>query len=579
MFTKESLDALKEKIDLVEVVQRHLDLKRAGSAYKACCPFHQEKTPSFVIQKGDSHYHCYGCQAHGDAIQFLMHHLTLTFREAIEQLAEQFQVPLVEAEHASEERGISKSVLKEALATATRFFHEYLVGSLEGREPLRYLFRRGITIDFIRRFQVGFAPAQPAPFQRAMAEAKVGERVLVEVGLVSEASRLPFFRNRILFPVCEASGPVVGFSGRKIHEETFGGKYINSTETPLFKKSRLLFGLNYSRRRIAKERRVIFVEGQIDCLRLIESGLDLTVAALGTACGEGHVALMKQLGVRHAYLLFDGDKAGQAAASKAGDLLQREGIEVSVGRLPSEWDPDAFIRKYGIEKVVEVLEKAESYLTFQVGFLSQEVSLDSPAGKSEIVKTLKQQVEGWQDPVMVHESVRKLASLLHIPEATLGIVEPTSSPPPLLTRGRVSAVGIDPHRIMERDLLHWLILMRARFLPTAKEYLREAHFWVPSCRLLFQRIMQEEVSDFMDLASDFSDIDLLDEMMQKKVNRERADTHFLESIQKLLDRQWMEERAAIRREMAAKAASGEEIGELVRAFAACARPVALFSVQ
>ena len=559
MFTKESLEKLRERIDLVDALESHIDLKRAGSAYKALCPFHQEKTPSFVVQKGDSHYHCFGCGAHGDAIQFLMNYLNLSFVEAVESLGERFHVPM-ERDDRKEEKGVNKSALKECMETASRFFHEYLLYSEEGRPALRYLFQRGITLDFIKRFEIGYAPSSPLLFKVLN-----DKQVLAETGLIHESGR-PFFRERITFPVRDHAGRVIGFSARKIREETFGGKYINTPETPLFKKSRTLFGLNYSRRRIAKERRAILVEGQIDCLKLIEAGLDLTVAALGTAFGESHIALLKQLGVRQAYILFDADAAGAVAASKAGDLFQKVGIEALVVRLPAGSDPDAFLNKLGTERLLELLDQAETYLAFQVGFLGREINLNSPAGKAELVKTLKKQMESWEDPVMVHESLRKLASMVHVPEETIGIKQNFAPNLYIKKQGSRPYQQVDPNRVLELDLLRWLVLMSEKFHKTAAHYLTEAHFWVPPCRSLFKKIMENDRIDLLSLAADLDDPAIIDEILKKKVNRERAEGHFLETVQKILDRQWMHTREQIKMEIHSGKHSEEEILKLAKQF-------------
>lgn len=564
MFTKESLVRLKERIDLVEVLSAHVDLRRAGSAYKALCPFHQEKTPSFVVQRGDTHYHCFGCSAHGDAIEFLMQHLNFSFMEAVESLAERFHVPL-EREESSGEKGVQTSLLKEASALASQFYHTCLLHTDEGKAPLRYLYQRGLTIDFIRRFEVGFAPSEGALFWKVMRGEKIAEEILLAAGLLTEGNR-PFFRDRITFPIRSPMGAVIGFSARKYKEETFGGKYINTPETSIFKKSRLLFGLNYSRRRIAKERRVLIVEGQIDCLKLIEAGLDLTVAAQGTAFGESHAEELKKLGVRAAYLLFDGDTAGETAASKVGDLLQKKGIEVFVVNFPKGTDPDSYLTRFGTQRLLQELESAQSYLPFQIAYLGKELNLDSPAGKTEIVKTLKRQIEGWEEPVMVHESLRKMASLIRVPEEMLGLQAGAFSQVYVKNRGALTLNAIDTNRVLELDLLRWLILMRETFLPSARAQLEEKHFLNPICQKLFLKIREETRPDLLTLAAEIEDPHLIDEILQKKINRERAESHFLDTLQKLLDREWMQAREAVKIEIQSAQHSEEKILELAKQF-------------
>ena len=563
MFTKESLERLKDKIDLIEVVSAHVDMKRAGASYKGLCPFHQEKSPSFIVQKGDSHYHCFGCGAHGDAIQFLMTYLNLSFVEAVESLAERFHVPL-EHDDTKADQGVNKSALKDACTIASQFFHAYLLHSEEGQSALHYLYKRGLNPDFIRRFEIGLAPADGAVFRQVMRGEKVLDEDLLNSGLLSESSGRPFFRDRITFPIRNAMGSVIGFSARKFKEETFGGKYINTTETPIFKKSRLLFGLNYCRRRIAKERRALVVEGQIDCLKLIEAGLNLTVAALGTACGSSHVEELKKLGVREVYLLFDGDDAGRVAASKVGDLFQTVGIEVRVVNLPNGSDPDTYLTQFGTQRLIDEFEGAEPYLTFQVLQLGRELNLDSPAGKAELVKVLKKQIEEWEEPVMVHESLRKIASLVHVPEEMIGLQQQYT--PNLFVKHHGGLNTVDPNRVLELDLLRWMIYNCDAFLPTARVYLTKEHFLCPECQKLYLKLLEEKNGDLLTLAADVEDQNLIDEILQKKVNRERADSLFLETVQKLLDREWMQTREVIKMEIHSGKHSDEEVLEFAKKF-------------
>ena len=330
VFTKDSLETLRQRIDLVDLLSSHIELKRTGAAYKALCPFHDE-TPSFTIQKGDTHYHCFGCGAHGDAIQFLMEHVKMSFSDAVESLAQRFHVHLERAEETAEKKGPSKAVLKAALEHACRFYHFMLLHSPQGHIVLQYLYKRGLDLDFIRHFQAGWAPPTPGMMRHVLHDKLVTDDIMVDAGLLQAREGggfRDFFSDRITFPIRDASSTVIGFSARKYKEETFGGKYVNTPETPLFKKSKVLFGLNYSRKRIAKDRKAIIVEGQIDALRLIQAGFNFTVAGQGTAFGEGHVKELTTLGINQAYLALDGDDAGQQAAYKIGNLFQKEGVEV-----------------------------------------------------------------------------------------------------------------------------------------------------------------------------------------------------------------------------------------------------------
>lgn len=566
MYTKESLQNLKEKIDLIDVISSQIDLKRAGAAYKALCPFHDEKSPSFTVKRGDSHYHCFGCGAHGDAIQFLMQLQGLTFREAVEMLAERFHIPLQEEDKV--EKGISSLTLQEVLNFASHFYHFYLQRTEEGRVALNYLTKRGLSLDFIRRFGVGYAPEGAELFFKAMEEKKFSKEILLAAGLLTQDGRRPFFRERITFPVHNPRGSVIGFSARKIREETFGGKYINTVETQLFKKSRLLFGLNYSRRRIVKEQRALLVEGQIDCLGLIEAGLDYTVAALGTAFGEGHVETLKNLGVRLVTIAFDADKAGIEAASKTGSLFQKVGIEVEVLILPKGMDPDSFLREKGKSAFLDL--DAKDYLTFRV--LTTDLDLKSPAGKTQFVKEMKLEIEKWDDPVMVHESLQKLARLVQLPAQMLGAQRP------VYRRPTGVKVAVDPDRVLEIDLLRLLLRGDAKYREIARKYIEVSHFRLDSCQKLYRAYLEAQEPDLLSVMELIDDAEVekcVNEIMSTKLKSEKLEQLLLFTIQKVIDRKWLADRESIQREIVSGKHSDDEMLALVRKFDSIERPKVL----
>lgn len=579
IFSKESLETLRQRIDLSEVISAHIELKRTGAAYKALCPFHDEKTPSFTLQKGDSHYHCFGCGAHGDAIQFLMNHLKMPFLDAVESLAQRFHVHLEKIE-GSEKQGPSKTLLKEALENACHFFHFYLLHTPEGHAALQYLYKRGLDLDFIRHFKIGLAPSSSGTLRKVLHGKFIKDEIMVEAGLIAQSKDQGYFRDffsdRITFPIRDATGAVIGFSGRKYKEETFGGKYVNTSETSLFKKSRVLFGLNYSRKRIVKERRAIIVEGQIDALRLIHAGFNMTVAGQGTAFGESHAKELITLGVHLVYLALDGDTAGQEATRKIGHLFQKEGVEVRVVQLPAGNDPDAFLIQYGPEQFAKLLETSIDYLSFLVGYQARSLNMESPAGKNALLQELTVQIRSWNQPVMVHESLRKLAQLTKTPEEMIGVGQEHM---PNIYIKKSASIGVNivnADRIMESDCLRWLVLMgssQPNLINIAKANLRPDFFHVPTCRHLYEIYLEKHASnqscDYLSLACHLDETDgqmLLAELMDKKVNKERAEQHFYESIQKILDRNWMEQRELIKSQIQSSHCSDEEVLVLVKQF-------------
>ncbi len=573
-FSKDSLELLRSRIDLVEVLSPYLKLQRSGAAHKALCPFHEEKTPSFVINRGDNHYHCFGCGAHGDAIQFLMTHLKMSFVEAVESLADRFHVQLEEVKGENASKGPSKAVLKDAIERACQFYQFYLLHTLEGHAALDYLYNRGITLDFIQQFQLGLAPKLPQVFLKAMWEQRISNAILEEAGLLSNGRE--FFSDRITIPIRDSQGSVIGFSARKYKTDTFGGKYVNSPETVLFKKSKVLFGLSFSRKTIAKSRKVLIVEGQIDAFRLIYSGFDWTVAGQGTAFSEEQAKELIHLGVKQVYLGLDGDMAGQEAAVKIGNLFQKEGIESFVLKLPEKCDPDLFIQEKGPEEWQKLIDKAVDYLSFLVEHLSKSINIQSPAGKNELVQTIAKQIRGWDHPLMVHESLRKLARLTQTPESIIGTPEQNVPQIYVKRSASVTFTEVDPDRILEADLLRWLFLM-AESLPEliaiAERNLTAEHFRVSAGKTLYEKylaaVKENRPFDLLSLAIDLEQTEqqlFMAEILQKRVNRERAVPCFIETVQRMLERHWMHQREEIKLKIFSGICSEEEVLELARKF-------------
>lgn len=558
-----------------------------------------------MMQRGESHYHCFGCGAHGDAIQFLMTHLKMSFSEAVESLAERFHVQMEEAQEDGRPKGPSKLLLKEALETACRFYQFYLLHSAEGHVALDYLYSRGVDLEFIRAFEIGLAPKAPSLFLKVMSAAKISRDILENAGLLyphnlkngrSDGAKVSglndcnadfsgslgiskgreFFADRITIPIRDAVGAVIGFSARKYKAETFGGKYINTPETPLFKKSKVLFGLSYSRKRIAKDRRALIVEGQIDALRLIHEGFDWTVAGQGTAFGEEMVKELLHLGVREVFLALDGDKAGQEASIKIGDFFQKEGVEVRVVSLPENSDPDLVLQEKGPQSWQNLLDGSRDYLSFLVGYFSQSADLQSPAGKNGLVQNIAQRIRAWDHPLMVHESLKKLAKLTQTPEAMLGALEGEIPQVHIKRFASVSAFSVDPDRVLEADLLRWLFLMgetAPEIVELARWNLCPEHFRTQVGKTLYTKYMEAAQNkaprDLLTLAIGLDQAEqriFLAEVLQKRVNREKMEICFKETVQKILERHWMQKREAIRLKIYSGTCSETEVLELARQF-------------
>lgn len=578
IYRKESLENLRQRIDLVEVVRASVDLKPAGAAYKGLCPFHDEKTASFTIQKGDRHYHCFGCGAHGDAIQFLMNHQKMNFTEAIESLAQRFQVHLERVE-SEEEKGPNKKALQSALHVACEFYHFFLLHTEEGHQALHYLYARGIPLDFIQHFCLGLSPKSSSIFRKFMHSKGFDDQTLLDAGLLSVSRNggfREFFYDRIMFPVHNSLGVPIGFSARKFREETTGGKYINTHETVLFKKSKILFGLNHCRKRIAKERKAIVVEGQIDALRLIYTGFDITVAGQGTAFGEGHVRELTTLGILHVFLALDSDEAGKLAAKKIGQLFQKVGVDVSVVHLPQGYDPDLFLRERGPEAFMALMNGSQDYISYLVQLESCRIDINSPAGKNEIVRSIASQIRSWDSEVMVLEGLRKLAHLVNIPEQMIGIGQSSFSNVYIKKSDFAGMQQVDPDQILECDLLRWLLLkgeIDPNLIVLIQRNIQKEDFLNLACSHLFstymQAVEQRQPTDWLSLAIHLESQEsqeLLPLLLQKKINSDKAEEHLTESIKKILERNWMVKREEIKKKLQTGQCNDEEALSLSKEF-------------
>lgn len=575
MFSRQSLQQLKEKIDLVDLLNGFLPLKRTGKVYKACCPFHEEKSPSFQVQRGAQHYHCFGCGAHGDAFAFVMHQMGFGFNQAAEFLADRYHV-LLESQTKGED--LKRQRLIQLMQEAQSFFVGCLEHHPEGKVALEYLNNRGIDRSFIQRYSLGYCPREGQLLRGYLHEKRFSDDEMIQMGLLNVKKR-DFFASRITFPIFNYRFQVIAFSARKFLEETFGGKYINSPETELFKKSRTLFGLPYSRTRMAKEKQVILVEGQIDTLRLIDAGLNFTVAALGTAFGKGHVEELKAIGIEKAWLLFDADPAGQEAACKVGQLLMQEGIEVKVVVLPESEDPDSLLRSQGIEALIKHMDEASGYIEFLVHHRSLGKDLSSPAVKTHLIHQLKEQIQKAEDPLVVYEGLRALARTLCVPEALIldGAKSPqkthgarlsqNSSPTPM--------ASIDPLNF-EYELLASLLTMwssHPSLMSYCSLYINENHFEDPSCKRLWSYLYEAYQSQkVIDFTSALLDVELDLENLIQTLGSIRPDwtkfeKHLQEAVQTIASRRWAIEDQQLRLEIQSGRLSDERAHEMAKQYA------------
>ena len=347
-FDNDLIERIKEANDIVAVISEHVALKKKGKNYWGCCPFHNEKTPSFSVTPEKGFFYCFGCHASGNAINFLMRYENLTFPEALERLAARANIPLPAAELSNEERRRSahRQELYEVNQLATTFFHNCLTKTEMGKTGLTYLRNRGLSDETIARFQLGFAPDSWDRLYRAFTERGISPGLLVETGLCRQGNNgrvYDYFRNRVMFPICDGKGRVVGFGGRVLDDST--PKYLNSPENVIFNKGHLLFAFDKAYRAIREKRQAILVEGYMDVISAHNRGVTNVVASLGTAYTKDHGRLLLRQ-AEEVVLAYDMDGAGQKAARRAIELLQNTEFKVRVVAMPDGKDPDDYVRNH-----------------------------------------------------------------------------------------------------------------------------------------------------------------------------------------------------------------------------------------
>ena len=386
-FPEEFLTELKARNDLAELVSKYAPLRRAGSNTVCCCPFHSEKTPSFTIFSAGDHFYCFGCGAGGDVITFLMRMEGLDYLSAVEQLCQRAGMTMPESQGHGPK--IDKNRLFGLNAAAARYFYEKLIHPTEGKIARDYLVRRGFDLKNIKRFGLGYAPDSWDGLSDHLIRLGYTTQELKDMflaGIGKNGRVFDYFKNRLMFPVIDVSGRVIAFSGRYIGPEGGYGsdrKYFNTADTPVFKKSRNLYGLNVAKN--AKTNTLILCEGNMDVLALQAAGFENSVAGLGTALTAEQVRLMKRY-ADTVYLCYDSDEAGRNAAKKAMRLLSEAGVQVKVLSLTGAKDPDEFMKKFGRLRFEELMKNASGQIEYQFHQLAKGHDLNTLDGKKDFIR-------------------------------------------------------------------------------------------------------------------------------------------------------------------------------------------------
>lgn len=410
-FSKEAIEDLKSQIDIVDVVGRSVQLKRAGANFKGNCPFHNEKTPSFVVSGQKQIYTCFGCGASGNAISFVMQYYNLSFNEAVEKLASEYGITLKR-----NERNDDREKYYEINREAARFFYKSMT---ECKNPgYTYMQKRGISDAIIKKFGIGYADASWDSLYKYFKAKGVSEKILVELGLLSEKDGRFYdkFRDRVIFPIINTSGKVIGFGGRALSNEVMP-KYLNSPENRVFQKKNNLYALNITRQDIGKEGHGIIVEGYMDVISLYQNGVRNVAASLGTALTENQAKLINRY-TKNVVLSYDADVAGQKAALRGIDVLRQENCKVKVLHVTDGKDPDEYIKKNGKDAFNELVKNAMPYIDYKLEAYKRDLNLATEEGKLDYMKRITEVLKEL-GPVEADLYIKKIAKNVGIAEGAI----------------------------------------------------------------------------------------------------------------------------------------------------------------
>ncbi len=419
-YSQDLIDKIRESNDIVDLISEFVPLKKRGKNYTGLCPFHPEKKPSFSVSPDKQIYYCFGCGQGGNVITFLMSHEKLGFIEAVRTLAKRAGIALPRK---TMDRG--KQEIYDKLHFANQIAHQFFQNCLNhktmGKRARDYLETRGLNQDIIESFGIGYAPAGWEGLLRFAKAKGVDLRILNSAGLVAESERkegyYDRFRDRLIFPIYNLSGRIVGFGGRVLKEED-EPKYLNSPETPIYQKGKLLYGLNLSKEIIRENNSAVVVEGYMDLISLYQAGMKNVVASSGTAFTSDQARLLSRYADK-VFLLFDSDSAGRKAALRSVDSLFDSGLEVLVMDLPSGEDPDSFVKKNGVKSILEKQKEAKSFIDFKVESIGEKFFKLSLPVQEKVISEFTQTAQNIRDPVRRGLFLTKVAQKLEVDERIL----------------------------------------------------------------------------------------------------------------------------------------------------------------
>lgn len=515
---REIVDEIRERSDIVEVISEcGVPLRSAGKDYKANCPFHDEKTPSFSVSPQKQIFYCFGCQTGGNVISFVQKREGKSFVESVEWLASRIGMSLPTQDAKAEQASRKRRELQDLNRFAAQYFHKQLLTPAVGGPALAYLKSRGINDDSIQQSQLGYTTPGRRDLVKAATQAGFSIQQLVDAGLIKNDDRGPVdrFRGRIIFPILDERGIPVGFGGRALADDLLP-KYLNSPTTSLYDKSKTLYNLYQARQEIQKTGTALLVEGYLDALMLHQAGIKNVVASLGTSLSAPHASLLKRFS-EEVVMVYDGDAAGFQATLRGLHLLLKEALRVRISLLPPDQDPDSFVRSEGVDKFNAKIKKSINLIEFQIQRAVRQDALRNVEVKAQAVNEIGLTLSNVENQVQLNEYVKYTARELDISENALwrelrsiGVgrkARHTSDGPPdfpsFPDRG-----GLSPRESIEEELVETLIQF-PDLIPHVREQLHHENFTRPDLAKVAQMLWEASASgtsiDVQDLINSSND--------------------------------------------------------------------------
>ena len=498
------LEEILQRCDITEIIAGYIPLKKAGRNFKALCPFHHEKTPSFVVNPDKQIFHCFGCGAGGNVFSFIMKNERMDFPEAVKLLADKVGVRIVtETEKEAGAKHSVSIILYKLNELAAWYFQQNLLKASEAKKARDYLIKRGISKESVSDFRIGFAPDLWDGLLTFLRSKRINDNLLFKSGLVIKNAQdriYDRFRNRIIFPIFNAQAKIVGFGGRTIdvsgdaaeqHQDK-GPKYINSPETDIYIKSKNLYGFNFSKRFVQQEEYCIVVEGYLDFIVPYQAKVKNLVASLGTAFTHEHVRLLKRY-TNNVVIVFDSDEAGQGAALRSLNLLIEEEMNVKIADLRKGFDPDSYVRKYGAEEFLNRVKAAKTLFDYKLDLLLLKFDKESPEGKAQIAGMMLEMIGRFKNAILRTTYIKKLSEALSIAEETL-IFELKKINPSTQFFGKTGKSASFPKvykktKAAEKMLVS-LMLENGEFIEQLKEKMHYSEFTDPTVRKIAMYLYQ-----------------------------------------------------------------------------------------